>query len=99
MTEHTIGNDELRISIESGPGYQPTPRLAAAIEELAAALEEADQGGDDDVAGFAFEAVALKPAFTLNYLSPTRVSYTENDSKGKKKGNVEYSWKIEQGGY
>lgn len=26
-----------------------------------------------------------------------KVTYTENDSKGKKKGNVEYSWKVEEG--
>jgi type VI secretion system secreted protein Hcp len=26
-----------------------------------------------------------------------KVTYTENDSQGKKKGNVEYSWKVEEG--
>lgn len=26
-----------------------------------------------------------------------KVTYTEFDSKGKKKGNVEYSWKVEEG--
>jgi len=26
-----------------------------------------------------------------------KVTYTENDSKGKKKGNIEYTWKVEEG--
>jgi type VI secretion system secreted protein Hcp len=26
-----------------------------------------------------------------------KVTYTENDSKGSKKGNVEYTWKVEEG--
>lgn len=35
-------------------------------------------------------------AFALNF-EEIKVTYTENDSKGKKKGNVEYSWKVEEG--
>lgn len=34
--------------------------------------------------------------FSLNY-EEIKVTYTENDSKGKKKGNVEYTWKVEEG--
>jgi len=34
--------------------------------------------------------------FSLNF-EEIQVTYTENDSKGKKKGNVEYSWKVEEG--
>ena len=34
--------------------------------------------------------------FALNY-EEIKVTYTENDSKGKKKGNVEYTWKVEEG--
>ncbi len=34
--------------------------------------------------------------FSLNF-EEIKVTYTENDSKGKKKGNVEYSWKVEEG--
>ncbi len=26
-----------------------------------------------------------------------KVTYTENDEKGKKKGNIEYTWKVEEG--
>jgi len=33
---------------------------------------------------------------SLNF-EEIKVTYTENDSKGKKKGNVEYSWKVEEG--
>jgi type VI secretion system secreted protein Hcp len=34
--------------------------------------------------------------FTLNF-EEIKVTYTEHDSKGKSKGNVEYSWKVEEG--
>ena len=34
--------------------------------------------------------------FALNY-EEIKVTYTETDSKGKAKGNVEYSWKVEAG--
>ncbi len=34
--------------------------------------------------------------FSLNF-EEIKVTYTENDSKGKKKGNVEYGWKVEEG--
>ena len=33
--------------------------------------------------------------FSLNF-EEIKVTYTECDSKGKKKGNVEYSWKVEE---
>ena len=34
--------------------------------------------------------------FALNF-EEIKVTYTEMDSKGGKKGNVEYSWKVEEG--
>ena len=34
--------------------------------------------------------------WSLNF-EEIKVTYTENDSKGKKKGNVEYTWKVEEG--
>ena len=34
--------------------------------------------------------------FALNF-EEIKVTYTENDSAGKKKGNVEYSWKVQEG--
>ncbi len=34
--------------------------------------------------------------FSLNF-EEIKVTYTENDSKGNKKGNIEYSWKVEEG--
>lgn len=34
--------------------------------------------------------------FTLNF-EEIKVTYTEYDNDGKKKGNVEYSWKVEEG--
>ena len=33
---------------------------------------------------------------SLNF-EEIKVTYTENDAKGKKKGNIEYSWKVEEG--
>lgn len=34
--------------------------------------------------------------FSLNY-EEIKVTYTEHDNAGKTKGNVEYSWKVEEG--
>lgn len=34
--------------------------------------------------------------FSLNF-EEIKVTYTETDSKGTKKGNVEYTWKVEEG--
>jgi len=34
--------------------------------------------------------------FSLNF-EEIKVTYTENDNKGKSKGNVEYGWKVEEG--
>jgi len=34
--------------------------------------------------------------FSLNF-EEIKVTYTENDNAGKKKGNVEYTWKVEEG--
>jgi len=87
-----IAKDELRISVEAGDDYHASPRVAAALQELATALEEAES---DDVAGFA--DVNFQPGFSMFYVGKVDISYTENDSKGKKKGNVEYSWQVEKG--
>ncbi len=35
-------------------------------------------------------------SISLNF-EEIKVTYIENDSQGKKKGNVEYSWKVEEG--
>jgi hypothetical protein len=96
MADHdettTIGDAELRVTIRAGAEYQATPRLKDALDELAAALEEAEEL---DTAGFA--DLGLLGGFTLLYTSPVEVGYTEHDNTGKKKGNVEYGWKIEEG--
>lgn len=34
-------------------------------------------------------------SFSLNF-EEIKVTYTENDSAGKKKGNIEYKWKVEE---
>ena len=92
MTKNApISKDELRISVEAGDEYHASPRVAAALQELATALEEADS---DDVVGFA--DAMFSPGFSMFYVGKVDFSYTENDSKGKKKGNIEYSWAIEE---
>ena len=35
-------------------------------------------------------------SFSLNF-EEIKVTYTENDNAGKKKGNLEYTWKVEEG--
>ncbi|MEM9828596.1 MAG: type VI secretion system tube protein Hcp [Planctomycetota bacterium] len=49
-----------------------------------------------NVAGAAQSEDVPSEDFSLNFEEIT-VTYTENDSKGSKKGNVEYSWKVEEG--
>ncbi len=41
------------------------------------------------------EAVPMENV-SLNF-EEIKVTYTENDEAGKKKGNIEYSWKVEEG--
>ncbi len=48
------------------------------------------------VAGAAQSEDVPSEDFSLNF-EEIKVTYTENDSKGKKKGNVEYGWKVEEG--
>ena len=59
-------DNELRIAIEMGEGYEPTPRLAAAIEELHGALAEID---GDEVQGFAETVHLYQAGFSLGYVS------------------------------
>jgi hypothetical protein len=71
MDDTTVGDDELRVSIEAGKDYPMMPRLAAALDELEAALQEADE---NEVAGFGLQGFS---GFSLNYLSPTSSSYVK----------------------
>ena len=48
------------------------------------------------VGGAAQSEEAPSEDFSLNF-EELKVTYTENDNKGKKKGNIEYSWKVEEG--
>jgi hypothetical protein len=52
MTEELqdpVAADQLRLSVEMGDDFQPSPRLAAALTELTAALEDESEA---DVEGF-----------------------------------------------
>ena len=44
-----VASDQLRINVEKGDDYTPTPRVRTALNELVAALAEAEA---DEVEGF-----------------------------------------------
>ncbi len=48
-----VNADQLRVVVEMGDDFEPSERLAAALNELGAALAESD----DDVGGFGFNPV------------------------------------------
>jgi type VI secretion system secreted protein Hcp len=48
------------------------------------------------ISGYGQSEAVPSEDFSLNF-EEIKVTYTENDSKGKKKGNIEYSWKVEEG--
>jgi type VI secretion system secreted protein Hcp len=49
-----------------------------------------------DIGGSGQSEQVPTETMSLNF-EEIKVTYTECDSKGKKKGNVEYSWKVEEG--
>ena len=60
-SDHDRPDRHLEILVDVGPDAPVSPRLAAALDELAAALAEEEIGdlleefADDDVAGFSFD--------------------------------------------
>lgn len=78
-----IPADALRLTIEVGPDHQPTDRLRAALDELVAALAEADA---DEVSGFAFEA----PSLSWDAGVSTSILVSPSARKPIKGGNNEY---------
>lgn len=85
--DETIAADQIRISIEMGPEYEITDRVASLLQELQAEIS------DDDVSGYSLDFMKLRAPTSSDYLIITMenlrtVSYTENDTKGKKKGSV-----------
>ncbi|MEZ5379610.1 MAG: hypothetical protein R2733_24125 [Acidimicrobiales bacterium] len=87
MTDNnaTIASDQIRISIEIGADYAMSDTLASLLQQVQAEVS------DDEVSGFAMDFMNLKPRTGLDYLTITMenvkvAGYTENDSKGKKKG-------------
>jgi hypothetical protein len=53
-----VADGGIKVIIEMGSSYVPTPRLAAAVAELRDALTEA-HGGDDDVSGFGMSGAEI----------------------------------------
>lgn len=86
MTE-PVNPDQLRISIEMGDSYQPSPNLAAALTALEAALADPEA----EVEGFLgnFEIQDFK-ARTISYdslkLGPPRDGYIKFDGVDGAKG-------------
>lgn len=84
--DETLAADQIRVSIEMGPEYEVTEGVASLLQELQAEIS------DDDVSGYSLDFMKLRTPTSLDYLTITMtnvrtVSYTENDSKGKKKGS------------
>jgi type VI secretion system secreted protein Hcp len=51
---------------------------------------------DYNISGSGQSDAVPAESMSLNF-EEIKVTYTEADSKGKKKGNVEYEWKVEEG--
>lgn len=49
-----------------------------------------------DISGMGQSEEVPTENFTINF-EEIKVTYTETDREGKSKGNVEYSWKVEEG--
>ena len=49
-----------------------------------------------DISGSGQSEEVPMETFSLNF-EEIKVTYTECDREGKSKGNVEYSWKVEEG--
>ena len=74
-----INSDQLRISVEMGDDYQPSPNLAAALTALHAALQdpESEVQGFDKLGNFeiqdftartiSFDSLKLGPAARVRY--------------------------------
>ncbi len=80
----TIASDQIRISIEVGPDYAMSDTLTSLLQQVQAEVS------DDEVSGYAMDFLNLKPRTSSDYLIITMenqkaASYTEMDSKGKKK--------------
>ena len=70
------------VNVKKLQPINPGLHKEAEVEEEAEVVAEAEEVPVED--------------FALNF-EEIKVTYTENDSAGKKKGNVEYSWKVEKG--
>lgn len=58
-----VDDDELAIVLHAGKDFAPSPRVSAALEELAEAMSDAET---DEVAGFSFQPeLAFNSAFRV----------------------------------
>lgn len=80
-----------KVEIEVTASYTDAGRVTFyRVELLKAAVSSYSFTGSVQSADVPMET------FTLNF-EEIRVTYTECDSSGKTKGNIEYSWKVEEG--
>ncbi len=83
--EQTIGSNELAIIVEMGDDFEPGNRTAAALSELAEALDE-EHG--EEVSGFSFEKLAALRSFSfmsspeLQQSSPSEAWRTKSKTAG-----------------
>ena len=80
-----------KVEIELTASYTDAGRVTYYRYELKNVLVSSYQVG-----GAAQSEDVPTEDFSLNF-EEIKVTYTENDNKGKKKGNVEYGWKVEEG--
>jgi hypothetical protein len=69
---------QLTINVEVGAGYQPSPRLASVLDELASVVrEECGEPGGEDTAGFSLHTGdPLSCGSFTAHLSPSGSKYT-----------------------
>ncbi len=86
-----INPDQLRINVEMGDDYQPSPNLAAALTALEAALQdpESEVQGFDKLGNFEiqdFKARTISFDSSLKLGPPPRDSYLKYDGVDGLKG-------------
>ena len=84
---------KLEIELTSTYGGARATYLKYELTNVMITSYHMNSGGDKDGDGVQDRPLA---SVSLNF-EEIKVTYTENDAAGNKKGNVEYSWKVEEG--
>jgi len=84
----TIGSNDLVVLVEMGDDFEPGTRTAAALAELAEALE-AEHG--DDVGGFA--SPKIQPVRSFVFATPVTTSWTVEQAWPSKLKSADFDGK------